>query len=346
MKRMSYRGQFVRAFGQLLATYPTVPSRAVDCFRALAREPRVEAAASHRALSRWVAATGDAALGVRAGQLVRFGEGGVLDFAMHSARSIREASEVANWHAAQYGDALNISIEVPGERALLRFDNRLAWPAVVADFMLSAWYSVHLSRQLTAAAELECWFAHEAPPELEAYQQAFPLAQLKFGMPYYAFSFAARWVDEPLASADAALHTLHRSYLASVVERAAAQHALAPRVRELIAAQMRRGRPTAVHVTRRLKMSRRTLSRRLIQEGTSFKTLLDELRCKLALRFVADGQLPLEDISNQLSFSRVQGFHRAFRRWAGTTPGNYRRMQAGAGAAERPSADLDIAVSP
>jgi AraC-like DNA-binding protein len=101
-----------------------------------------------------------------------------------------------------------------------------------------------------------------------------------------------------------------------------------------------------MHVTRRLKISRRTLSRRLIQEGTSFKALLDELRCKLALRFVADGQLPLEDISNQLSFSRVQGFHRAFRRWAGTTPGNYRRMQAGAGAVERPSADLDIAVSP
>jgi AraC-like DNA-binding protein len=345
MKRMSYRGQFVRAFGQLLSTYPRLPSCALDKFKTLAREPRVEAAASHRALSRWVAVTGDAALGVKAGRLVRFGEGGVLDFAMHSARSIREAGEVANWHAGQYGDALRVTLEVPGERALLRFDNRLAWPAVVADFMLSAWYNVHLSLQLTAAADLECWFAHEPPPELDAYQQAFPLAQLKFRMPYYGFSFAARCVDEPLASADAALHTLHRSYLASVVEPAAGEHALAPRVRELIAAQMRRGRPTAMHVTRRLKISRRTLSRRLIQEGTSFKALLDELRCKLALRFVADGQLPLEAISNQLSFSRVQGFHRAFRRWSGTTPANYRRMQAGAAAEARPSTELRIAIS-
>jgi AraC-like DNA-binding protein len=338
MKRISYRGRFVRPIGQQLATYSVVPSASLDKFRALARQTRVEAVASHQALERWVALTGDPALGVKAGQLVRFGEGGVLDFAMRSARSIREASEVANWHADQYGDALTVALDVVGERALLRIGSQPAWPDVVADFLLSAWYNVHISRQLTAASALECWFAHATPPDIEPYRRAFPMAELKFGMPHCGFSFAANWLDEPLASADASLHTLHRSYLASVVARATEQRSLAPRVRELIAAQMRRGRPTAAHVTRRLKISRRTLSRRLIEEGTSFKALLDELRCQLALRFLADGQLPLEEISAQLCFSRVQGFHRAFRRWSGATPGNYRRLHAETLATVQPSA--------
>ena len=57
---------------------------------------------------------------------------------------------------------------------------------------------------------------------------------------------------------------------------------------------------------------------------TSFTEQLDELRRQLALRFVATPKLPLTEITDLLGFSHVQGFHRAFKRWTGQTPIQYR----------------------
>jgi AraC-like DNA-binding protein len=95
-------------------------------------------------------------------------------------------------------------------------------------------------------------------------------------------------------------------------------------VRALLASDLRRGQRTAESIARTLRMSRRTLVRRLESEGTSFTEQRDELRCHLAMRFVATADLPLQEISDLLGFSHVQGFHRAFKRWAGETPQRYR----------------------
>jgi AraC-like DNA-binding protein len=325
MKRMSCTGRFIRPFVQLLASrYPGALHESLEKFRGLARVRRVDLAAGHDTLEHWVTLTGDANLGLKAGELMCLGEGGVLEFALHSARSIREGMDVACKYAHLFSDALEPSFEILGEQALIRLDNKLTWPRVVADFTLSAWFTMHIRPQLTEAPAVECWFAHAAPEDVREYERVFAPAAVKFGMPHYGFAFDAAYADAPLASADPALHAMHCAYLESLGAGLSESRSLAPRVRELIARQMRRGRPTALTVARQLKISRRTLSRRLDEEGTSFKAQLDDLRCELALGFVASPQLPLMDISARLGFSRVQGFHRAFRRWTGQTPLQYR----------------------
>jgi AraC-like DNA-binding protein len=70
------------------------------------------------------------------------------------------------------------------------------------------------------------------------------------------------------------------------------------------------------------------MTRRLLAEGTSFKALCADLRQELGLKLVADVEIRLSHASLLLGFSRVQGFHRAFRRWTGMTPTQYRRMHA------------------
>ena len=74
-----------------------------------------------------------------------------------------------------------------------------------------------------------------------------------------------------------------------------------------------------------LQMSTRTLGRRLEQEGTTFSALLDDLRKRLALRYVATRDLGLSEIAFLLGFSQSGAFHRAFKRWTGHTPLEYRR---------------------
>lgn len=73
-----------------------------------------------------------------------------------------------------------------------------------------------------------------------------------------------------------------------------------------------------------LHLSSRTLKRHLQQRGTSYRRLLDDRRGQLSAEFLRNPSLSLESISDSLGYSSAANFSRAFRRWAGTTPGRWR----------------------
>lgn len=73
-------------------------------------------------------------------------------------------------------------------------------------------------------------------------------------------------------------------------------------------------------VARELGLSRQTLYRRLKAEGTTFATLLDRLRCRLALRLIRREGLPVKEAAWRLGFSDPASFSRAFKRWTGKSP--------------------------
>ncbi|MEV4443287.1 helix-turn-helix domain-containing protein, partial [Streptomyces sp. NPDC049577] len=64
--------------------------------------------------------------------------------------------------------------------------------------------------------------------------------------------------------------------------------------------------------------------RRLRQEGTSYRLLKDQARRDAALSSLAQGAEPIAELAARLGFSEDTAFHRAFRRWTGSTPGAYR----------------------
>jgi AraC-like DNA-binding protein len=101
---------------------------------------------------------------------------------------------------------------------------------------------------------------------------------------------------------------------------------LTGKVREIFLACM--GQPTSCDlIAGRLKMSSRTLRRKLEQEGTSFRELIDELRAHAAIKYVRDTDLTIEDIAYALGFSDAAAFRHAFRRWTKSAPNEYRRAR-------------------
>ena len=101
---------------------------------------------------------------------------------------------------------------------------------------------------------------------------------------------------------------------------------LAGKVREIFLAGL--GQPTSFeHIAERLKMSERTLRRKLELEGTSFRELIDELRAQAAIKYVRDTDLTVEDIAFALGFSDAAAFRHAFRRWTKSAPHEYRRAR-------------------
>ena len=81
----------------------------------------------------------------------------------------------------------------------------------------------------------------------------------------------------------------------------------------------------AGHGSRR---SERTLQRRLKAEGHTFAALLDEVRETLAKRYLLEPSLATSEVAFLLGYSEPSAFHRAFKRWAGESPTEYRRRHA------------------
>ena len=89
------------------------------------------------------------------------------------------------------------------------------------------------------------------------------------------------------------------------------------------------GRPNIKTVASELGMSERTLQRRLTDEGTSFKSLLTQVRHEQALEFLADPSLDIKEVAFLIGFEDQNSFYRAFRLWEGNTPSNWRNEHLG-----------------
>ena len=75
---------------------------------------------------------------------------------------------------------------------------------------------------------------------------------------------------------------------------------------------------------RHLRMSERSLRRRLIEEGASFAALLERAQAKVAKEMLSDPERTVHDVAIAMGFSNAAAFHRAFKRWTGMTPRQFR----------------------
>ena len=74
-----------------------------------------------------------------------------------------------------------------------------------------------------------------------------------------------------------------------------------------------------------LNMTAVTLRRRLREEGASYQEIKDQLRRDLAISYLSHSRRSVVDIALELGFSERSAFHRAFRKWTGASPGEFRR---------------------
>jgi AraC-like DNA-binding protein len=91
---------------------------------------------------------------------------------------------------------------------------------------------------------------------------------------------------------------------------------------------MRHGDPSLTTVGERVAMGPRTLQRRLKDQGVEFKALVDDTRRLFAVTYLRKPDHTLAEIAYLLGYSEVSAFNRAFRRWTGSTPSEYRRRAA------------------
>lgn len=206
-------------------------------------------------------------------------------------------------------------------------------PLVASAYGLSLWHRFlgWLCGRPLALEQVE--FRGPAPDDAGKYQLLFQ-CPLRFDCRRDRIGFSRACLDWPVVQND---HTLQEflstaPYQLLVMEAAPEGENLAAQVRALLGHDFRRGGLDLDSVARALGMSAPTLRRRLRAEGTSFQVIKDEARCEAARLALERPDLPVTAVAEQLGFTDASAFHRAFRKWTGQTPGQYRaRRRPGRG---------------
>jgi AraC-like DNA-binding protein len=178
-------------------------------------------------------------------------------------------------------------------------------------------------------------FPFEAPPHRDAYPLMFGGA-LQFGAETASYSFDERYLALPLRRDEQALRTMLRRALPLTVLQYRRDRLLGQRVRELLRSNGNgRQAATAEALAMVLNVSARTLHRQLLEEGVSLQQLKDAVRHEQAAEQLRRTERPIKKIALAVGFRNEKSFSRAFRVWAGVTPGAFRR--AGTAAAREDS---------
>jgi AraC-like DNA-binding protein len=124
---------------------------------------------------------------------------------------------------------------------------------------------------------------------------------------------------------------------AAVTDRRDNASQLRTRVEDLISSLLPHGRVAVDEVARSLGMCKRTLTRKLADEGLNFTEILQRLRRDLAVRYLDDRKLHVSKIAWPLGFNEVSSFTHTFKRWTGKTPSQMRTTAASSDFCTTPS---------
>jgi AraC-like DNA-binding protein len=177
------------------------------------------------------------------------------------------------------------------------------------------------------ARELHC--TYRTPTGASNYSKMFGCPVL-FDQPDNGFVFDSSWLDETPKLGNEITYKEIVGLCDSLIEEFELRIGLVGKVRQLLLVNLLR--PSSFDdVAKRLNMSTRTLRRKLRDENTSFRKVLDELRRDMAIKYLRDTDLTIEDVSHAMGFSEVTGFRHAFRRWTKATPHHFRAISADRG---------------
>ena len=343
---LCYSARLVEMFARALASEGKVPRETYELVAAIDPDDRIPFAGVHQFLRTLAALAPDPYLGLRASRQMILGDTGAVDYAMSSAATLRDCLNVAARYVRLINDAGSVSFTVEGEQAVVRLLSQVELPRAALDFRLGNILWIH--GQLWPEGVLESLsvsFPYPEPAELHEYRLTFGHAQLRFSAAESGFAFPARFLGAPLRSTDPKLHSVIRRHAEVVLATLPSARSVADRVRALLVEELAHGEPSADTVAGRLFMSKRTLGRRLEDEGTTFSLQLDALRKDLSLKYLLS-DLSIADVALLTGFSSCGAFHRAFRRWTGDTPRSFRvaaRQETGTsgslGVADRTQSD-------
>lgn len=274
--------------------------------------------------------TGDPALQLVAPACLPFGAYRVIDYLVGASATVGDGIHRFASYFRLIAEAIDLTVTDRAEEHCLALAMRDggAVPSVYVDYVFAALVTRIRMKIRPGLHVRRVEFRQQAPASSTPYTEVFR-TPVHFGAPADRLCFSAEEWQAPMDSADAALARLleeHADVLARRIPRAGSDFVAA--VRKVVATDMPNGASANV-VARALNVSVRTLQRKLVQSGTTFREVSDAVRAQLAEEYLGDPRVSIAEVAVLLGFSEQASFNRAFRRWTRESPGRWRRRRAG-----------------
>ncbi|MGY2224661.1 AraC family transcriptional regulator [Pseudomonas gingeri] len=276
--------------------------------------------------------TGNPALGLHMGRLSRLSQAGLAGITAAQAPTVREAARTLTRFEALYGSNYRgqSSFHEDAGGAWLRFYSISPYNAYnrfVVDSIIAGWL-----RQLSSVAG-QALRAERIDIEFSEPDYAADYRLLGDGPVHFGAEINQLRLDQASLGLRNPEHCPSTwRHLLQLCERELEQltrtRSLRERITQLLGPLLNGGRePDLEEVAARLKLPTWTLRRKLAEEGTQFRAILNDTRRDLAMTYIRDTELAFGEIAYLLGFASAEAFQRAFKRWNGQTPGEFRRSQ-------------------
>jgi AraC-like DNA-binding protein len=269
--------------------------------------------------------TGEPWLGWEFGAGMTISSHGFLGYAAMSSETLGDAIELAVRFFRTRTTIVELQHRIEGDTSVLQIDelvslNELAPFIVEALFSSFHFIGQKLVPDLVPDGELR--FAYPEPAYFHRMRDLIPVP-CRFDCAHHQMRFPVQQLEEKLRFADPRLASMAEAQCEQELASIKSPPRLLGQVRRIILG--RSGEfPDVDEVAEELYMSSRTLKRKLQQLGTSYQRVLDELRKGLAVEYLSQSDKTVDEIALSLGYSDASNFARAFRRWTGRSPSDYR----------------------
>lgn len=282
---------------------------------------------------RWVAERlGDSDFGLAIGAGYRARNLGLVGHVMRHSSNLRHAFERLVRYRRWVIETLEV--ELVTSRSTLELietpDIRLGSMRHVCDDYLGS--ALAIARELTGRelVPLSVSFYYPKPTSIDAHERHFR-CPLTFGAGRGRLVFSAVDADRAVIGADSELLVYLDRHAEDVMAGLGTAGSFSERVRRFLWAKISAGtQPTLESAARELAVSERTLQRRLRAEEATFGGLVEGFRSRLARALLHDKSLAIYEVAYLLGYSEPSAFNRAFRRWTGSSPRQFRARSAAA----------------
>jgi AraC-like DNA-binding protein len=270
--------------------------------------------------------TADPAFGLHWAERLTPSSFNLVSLLVTHATTVRQAFETLFQYGRLLTDQLNLEVSEREKKVEVRYlHSSAASPRMQRlEAELATLGLCRMLRALNADARAEqVSFEYGAPSYRAEYARVFAGTE-RFDQPFTGIVFDRTLMSTASPRKDEDLHNELRALAARRIVQLAHGESYAQRVRELL---MKRAAPheADMHtVARSLGFSARSLRRHLAAEDTSYSAIANDAFAALAKRLLRDERRTLQETAYQMGFTNLSSFHRAFKRWTGTTPRSFR----------------------
>src|SRR5271168_4326432 len=258
---------------------------------------------------------------------MKSGSFAMLCHSVVACKSLRDALERSLRFYALILDDISVTLEADAAEARIVLHERAsgAGGRVFAhELLLMLLYGVSCWLVGRRIPILRTEFSYAEPKHSAEYRLMY-CDDLSFNRPHTLLAFESDYLALPVVQNDRSIKEFLRTAPENILLKYKNGSSLSAKVRRRLRQSLPKEVPDFEDLAGELNMTPATIRRRLHEEGATYQSIKDQLRRDLAISYLSDSTRSVMDIALELGFSERSAFHRAFRKWTGASPGEFRR---------------------